>query len=137
MRPTDSEAGLAEGDMALRAGLMHWLGSPEAGMRRKAKAELASRGYDESQIAVATQIASGDVMTRLALVDAIARSTEIDPRPWLYMMLEDTSREVKQRALSVLATMKDPQVDQRLQTQLARESDTTFAAQIRRVLQLR
>jgi hypothetical protein len=71
------------------------------------------------------------------LIDAIARSQSIDPRPWLLMMLEDESRDVKLRVVSVLATMNDPGVSQRLRMHLIDEHDPTVAARIRRVLNLR
>jgi len=117
--------------------VMQWLDSPHTAMREQAKNELVSRGYDETQIAIATQIAVGDTPARLALVDAISRSTQIDPRPWLFMLLGDENRQVKLRTISVLATMKDAYVDQRLRKRLNEESDTKVASQIRRVLELR
>ena len=117
--------------------VMKWLASPHTTMRQKARDELVSRGIGETEIAIATQIAAGDTPTKLALIDAISRSDQIDPRPWLFMMLGDENRQVKLRVISVLATMKDAFVDQRLQTQLVREPDTQVASQIRRVLDLR
>jgi hypothetical protein len=117
--------------------VMLWLGSPHTQMRDKAKAELISRGFGETAIAIATQIAVGDTPSRLALVDAISRSESIDPRPWLLMLLDDQNRQVKLRAISVLATMKDAYVDQRLRKQLAEERDTVVSEQIHRVLELR
>ena len=117
--------------------VMKWLGSPHTAMRQKARDELQSRGFGETEMTIATQIAAGDVPTRLAMIDAISRSGQIDPRPWLFMLLGDDNRQVKLRAISVLATMKDAYVDQRLQKQLAEEPDTTVASQIRRVLELR
>lgn len=117
--------------------VMHWLGSPHQALREKARLELINRGFDDTQLNIATQIASGDVQTRMALIDAIARSNSIDPRPWLLMMLSDTSRDVKLRAISVLATMKDADVDGRLKMHLVEERDPTVAFRIRRVLDLR
>jgi hypothetical protein len=73
----------------------------------------------------------------MQLVDAISRSSAIDPRPWLLMMLDDESRDVKLRVISVLATMNDPGVSQRLKMHLVDERDPTVAARIRRVLDLR
>ncbi len=117
--------------------VMHWLGSPHQVLRDKARLELLSRGYDSSQLNIATQIASGDLQTRIALIDAIARSDSMDPRPWLLMMLGDKSREVRLRVISVLATMNDPEVGSRLRAHLVDERDPTVAFRIRRVLDLR
>lgn len=119
------------------ASVIHWLGSPHQVLREKAKTELINRGFDDTQLNIATQIASGDVQTRIALIDAIARTDSIDPRPWLLMMLSDSSREVKLRAVSVLATMTDADVDGRLRMHLVDERDPTVAFRIRRVLDLR
>ncbi|MEM1069845.1 MAG: HEAT repeat domain-containing protein [Planctomycetota bacterium] len=117
--------------------VMHWLGSQHRELREKARNELVSRGFKEHEITIATQIVSGDLQTRLALIDAIARSNELDPRPWLLMFLKDESRDVKLRAVSVLATMKDPGIKQQLQLRVTEERDPTVAARIRRVLNLR
>ena len=114
--------------------VIHWLGSPHRRLREQARAELVSRGFNQSQLAFATQIAAGDAETKLELVNLIARSTESDPRPWLFLMLDDENRKVKLHVVSVLATMNDPEVDQKLRTHLVDESDLTVAARIRRVL---
>ena len=117
--------------------IIHWLGSPHQALREKAKLELMRRGYDGGQISLATQIASGDVSTRKALVDAIARSDSLDPRPWLLFLLDDESREVKLRAISVLATMNDPAISAELRARLSDQGDPIVAARLRRVLDLR
>ncbi len=117
--------------------VMLWLGSPHTPMREKAKTELIARGFGDTEISIATQIAAGDTPSRLVLVNAIARSDKIDPRPWLLMLLDDENRQVKLRAISILATMKDAYVDQRLRKQLVSESDAVVSDQIRRVLELR
>ena len=119
------------------ASIIHWLGSPHQVLREKAKLELIRRGYGASQIALATQIASGDVSARKALVDAIARSASMDPRPWLLFLLDDESREVKLRAISVLATMNDPAITAELRARLVDQSDPLIAARLSRVLRLR
>jgi len=117
--------------------VMHWLGSEHRELRDKARDELVQRGFSEDEIAIATQIVSGNRETRLALIDAIARADHIDPRPWLLMLLRDGSRDVKLRSVSVLATMKDPGINQQLRMHVTEERDPTVAARIRRVLDLR
>jgi hypothetical protein len=114
--------------------VIHWLGSPHQRLREQARAELVSRGFSESQLVFATQIAAGDTGTKLELVNLIARSTESDPRPWLMLMLDDENRDVKLHVVSALATMNDPDVDQKLRMHLVDETDLTVAARIRRVL---
>ncbi len=117
--------------------VMQWLGSPHLALREKAKLELIRRGYTGSQITVATRLASDDVRVRMELVDVIARDGTIDPRPWLVMLLDDESRDVQLRAISVLATMNDPAVNQELRMRLVDQTDPIIAARLRRVLNLR
>ncbi|MDG2222152.1 MAG: HEAT repeat domain-containing protein [Rubripirellula sp.] len=117
--------------------VMHWLGSENRELRGKARDELTARGYNENEITIATQIVSADLATRLALIDAIAHLPQIDPRPWLLMLLDDESRDVKLQAISVLATMNDPAVNSQLRLRVTEERDPTVAARIRRVLNLR
>lgn len=117
--------------------VMRWLGSPHQALREKAKLELISRGFDDTAITIATRIAVGDVPTKLALVDALAGAAEVDPRPWLLMLLQDESRDVKLKVVSVLGTMNDPEITGKLQMHLVDESDPTVVARIRRVLKLR
>jgi hypothetical protein len=119
------------------ASVMRWLGSEHAALRDKAESELVRRGYGPSEISLATQIVTADTQARLGLVNAIAQSGRVDPRPWLLMLLDDPSRDVKLRVISVLATMNDPTISQRLQLHLVDEEDPTVAARIRRVLKLR
>lgn len=116
--------------------VMHWLTSEHAKLREKAQLELISRGYDERELRLASQIAAADVPSRLALVDRIARSTAIDPRPWIWMMARDPHRDVRMRVVSVLATMNDPEAQDRLRQLMVEENDPVVATRIRRVLGL-
>lgn len=117
--------------------VMHWLGSENRELRGKARVELTSRGYNENEIMIATQIVSADLPTRIALIDGIAHASQVDPRPWLLMLLDDKSRDVKLQAISVLATMNDAAVNNELRLRVTEERDPTVAARIRRVLNLR
>lgn len=117
--------------------VIYWLGGADASLRDQARAELRRRGLNETQLSVASRLAGGDLTARLALVESLAHSDEIDPRPWLLMLMDDRSRDVKVRALSVLATMRDSAITKELQDRLARERDPTVAARIRKVLELR
>lgn len=117
--------------------VMRWLGSPHHALREKAELELTSRGYDGTSITIATRIMAGDVDTKLALMDALAKEASIDPRPWLLMLLKDENRAVKLQAISVLGTMSDPEIRGKLQMHLVEETDPTVSARIERILKLR
>ena len=117
--------------------VIYWLGGTDASLREQAKQELRRRGLDERQITVASCIAGGDLAARLELVESLAHSDRLDPRPWLLMLMDDRSRDVKLRALSVLATMRDPAIRKKLRERLGHERDPTVAARLRKVLDLR
>ena len=113
--------------------VVHWLRDADPRRRDEARQELRGRGWTAEEIEIAGAVVSPDLATRLAMVDTIARSDRLDPRPWLLWLLEDTSRDVKLRALSVLGTLGDPEMTRRLRARLAEERDPTVAAAIRRV----
>lgn len=138
-KPVESVAHVVDSPMEALddESVMQWLGSPHTPMREKASAELLTRGFSETDIAIATQISAGDTVARLAMIDAISRSDQIDPRPWLFMLLSDQNRQVRLRAISVLATMQDAYVQQRLRMRLVDEPDTAVVAQIHRALERR
>ncbi len=117
--------------------VMRWLGSPHAALREQAKLELVSRGYDGTAIAIATRIYTGDVNQKIELVDALAGTSVIDPRPWLLLLLQDLDRDVRLRTLSSLGSMDDPAIATRLQSHLVDERDPAVASRIRRILNLR
>ena len=119
------------------ASVMHWLGSPHTALREKAKLELVSRGFDETAIAIATRIFTGDINEKLELVDALTSTSVIEPRPWLLLLLQDPDRDVRLRTVSSLGSMDDPAIAGRLQTHLGDERDPAVASRIRRVLNLR
>lgn len=114
-----------------------WLGSDERRRREQAREELTRRGLEDHEIEIAVGVASSDLRIRLEVIDTITRSSGIDPRPWLLMLLDDPSRDVKLRVISALATMSDPGIEGQLRMRLADEPDPTVAARIERVLQLR
>ena len=119
------------------ASVMRWLASPHAALREKAKLELVSRGFDGTEIAIATRIYTGEVDEKLELADALAGTAVLDPRPWLLLLLQDPDRAVRLRAISSLVSMDDPAIAGRLQTHLTQERDPAVASRIRRVLNLR
>ena len=117
--------------------VMRWLASPHSVLREKGKLELVSRGFDGTEIAIATRIHTGDVREKIELIDALSGTQMIDPRSWLLRLLQDESRDVRLHTISILGSMDDPAIAERLQSHLVDERDPTVAARIRRVLNLR
>lgn len=117
--------------------VIYWLGNSHQPLRSAAKDELIRRGLSEEEIGIATRIAAGDVQTKLDLVDFIVRNGTLDPRPWLLLLMNDPSRDVKLKTVAVLATIKDPAVENELRNHIVDEPDPTVAFRIRRLLDLR
>ncbi|TWU36217.1 HEAT repeat domain-containing protein [Novipirellula artificiosorum] len=117
--------------------VIKWLGHEQLPLREKAKRELTQRGFSTRQIEIATQVAAADSVSRLALVDSIARSRIDNPRPWLVMLLNDDNREVRLRTVSVIAPMNDAELNKALRTCLETERDPIVNARIRKVLKYR
>jgi len=117
--------------------VMKFLGSPHSALRQQAEAELHRRGFDRAQVSIASRLAAGDTTARLQMIDTIARADRIDPRPWLLMLLDDPNSRIKLRAVSVLATMNDAYIDQRLRAHAASEPNATIAGQIREMVDRR
>jgi hypothetical protein len=109
----------------------------QSSLREAAEIELRSRGYQERELHLAAMAGSPQVEDRISLVDNLADLDETDPRPWLRRMLHDGHRDVRLRAISVIATMNDPDAMTVLRVRLAQEDDMTVAARLRRVLDLR
>ncbi len=113
------------------------LGSEQADLRDQAVDELVRRGLSNEEIRVANQLASPIVDVRIGLLESIANRTDIDPRPWLLWLAEDSNREVRLRAISSLATMNDSAVKQNLRKRLPNEQDPIVIAHLRRVVDVR
>ena len=117
--------------------VIHWLAAADPKLREQAKLELLRRGFSQREIEFAHRLASPQARARLDCIDLIARDQQLDPRPWLLMLLEDESREVRLRAISVLATMNDPAIRQQLRMHLVDQTDPVVAARLRRILDVR
>lgn len=117
--------------------VMYWLNAEHPKLREQAKLELMSRGYGESQIGLAASLAHPDAKVRLSLVDQIVQSPQVDPRPWLWMLVRDSDRDVRFKVLSILATMNEPETRNRLQAAVAEEADPLIATRIRNAIRRR
>jgi len=110
------------------------LSSRQAETRDQAVEELVRRGMNNEEIRVANQLASPMVEVRLGLLDSIVHRTDLDPRPWMLWLAEDPSPEVRMRAISGLATMKDAAVKQALRKRLPHEHDPAVITHLNRAI---
>jgi hypothetical protein len=122
--------------------VMHFLCSEDGAKRQAAKLELLSRGYNEAQIQFATNLAHPDASVRLHFVNALSQHSgiggnrDIDPRPWLALMANDESRNVRLAVVSVLGSLSDRDATDLLRQMMSQERDPSVAARIRSVLKL-
>lgn len=109
------------------------LASNQAATRDQAVEELVRRGLSNEEIRIANQLAASQVEVRLGLLDSIIRRSDLDPRPWLLWLAEDTSREVRFRAVTALQAMNDSAVTATLRKRLSVEDDPTVIALLRQL----
>lgn len=113
------------------------LGSQQAETRDQAVNELVRRGLSNEEIRIANQLASSAVEVRLGLLESIVNRTDVDPRPWLLWLAEDSNREVRMRAISSLATMNDASIKQALRKRLSSEHDPAVIAHLNRAVSMK
>ncbi|MBX3422315.1 MAG: hypothetical protein KF752_12250 [Pirellulaceae bacterium] len=123
--------GFEQGEIA---GLVRLLGSQQPNVAKSAALALRKHGFDDERIELATQLAVGSASQRLALIQQLAISDCLDPRPWLIWMAQDGQAEVRSMSVSLLASMLDNEVQRSLRMLMATESDTHVKEQIRKAL---
>lgn len=114
--------------------LVRLLASQEPGTAQAAALELRAKGMPDDRLVLASELASGTTEERLALIERIAVRADLDPRPWLLWMAEDGQSLVRRRAIALLSSMSDLDVQQRLRGMLSEEADQLVAGAIRQVL---
>jgi hypothetical protein len=113
------------------------LASNLAATRDQAVEELVRRGLSNEEIRIANQLAAPQLEVRLGLLDSIIRRSDIDPRPWLLWLAEDTHRDVRLRAVTALEAMNDAAVSATLRKRLSVEDDPTVIALLRQLTERR
>ena len=117
--------------------ILYALSSTRPHLQAAAVRELRSRGFTDGDMEMAQRLISTDSRVRLAMIDELPSRTDVDPRQWLLWLAADAERDVRLEAISVLGTMNDPAVAQKLRLLLREERDTTVASRLRRILGLR
>src|SRR5690606_30428922 len=83
-------------------GVIALLASKQAVTADQAVQELSRRGLGKEEIRIASQLAAPQIEVRLGLLESIVRRTDIDPRPWLLWLAEDSDRDVRLQAVTAL-----------------------------------
>lgn len=116
------------------AELVRLLGSENPDISKAASLALSHKGFNDFEIELATELAIGSAAKRLELVQQIAVSDQVNPRPWLVWMAEDGQPEVRRMSISLLSSMLDEEVQRSLRILLFRESDPQIKDLMRKVL---
>jgi hypothetical protein len=116
------------------AELIRLLAHENADVAKAAALGLRYKGLSDSKIQLASELATGSANRRLELIQQIATSGDMDPRPWLVWMGEDGQPEVRKMAIALLIPMADESVYRSLRNLSARESDSHIKEMITRAL---
>jgi len=99
------------------------LSSSDATVTSLALRELKQRGFNETQLDIAEQLASPDPLVRLDVVEQLPTVHGINARRWMIWMTYDVDAKVRDKAVAILATNDSLEVRVRFREMLAGESD--------------
>ncbi|MCA9194973.1 MAG: hypothetical protein KDB03_24545 [Planctomycetales bacterium] len=110
------------------------LGSKQHRVPQMAAFVLSERGMSDEDLVVASELANGSETQRLELLSRLSELDIEDPRPWLLWMAEDGETLVRGRAVGLLSSMLDVEVQRKLRLLMAKEIDEEIRQHIRTVL---
>lgn len=114
--------------------LVKLLASGNGNWRKAAVLELRSRGWTDTEIQLASELATGSEIRRRELVEQISRSMDMDPKFWLLWMAEAGEPSVRKLSVSLLSSMVDTDVERALRIIAMRETDASVRETISRTL---
>jgi len=82
--------------------VMRLLHHGDYGVRYTAERELDRRGYAQEHLPLAKMLIHPDARERRKLAEQLPRLTNVDPRPWLLQLSEDSDPEVRRAAEGIL-----------------------------------
>lgn len=94
--------------------------------------ELERRGFTENDLYLALQLTDPDSTKRIELARLLPRMTGVDSRRWLFWLSEDKDAGVRAEAVSILVTIRDPQVQKYLKSMAERETSPSVLQHFRR-----
>lgn len=95
----------------------------DAAAERTARRELASRGFGQLEIELARRLTDDDPEVRRQLAEWLPRLPNIDARPWLLWLSEDSSPRVRMLAATLMSTSSDPALLERVTAMYRGDSD--------------
>lgn len=110
------------------------LASGNGDWRKAAVLELRKRGWSDTHLQLASELATGSEIRRRELVELISRSMDMNPKFWLLWMAEAGEPSVRRLSVSLLSSMLDSDVERALRIIAMRESDRSVRETISRTL---
>lgn len=96
--------------------------------------ELSRRGLDPIPIPLARMLISREATERIRGVDALLRTPNVRPGPWLSLLAEDASAEVRLVVIGLLSTSENPELLERA-WQIALHDQDPRVARLTRTIQ--
>ena len=118
--------------VATRALLQRWL-SANAEEARSIELELAQRGFTALPPELVKQLFTVVVDDRVQLVQDAIITPGVDARPWLLLLADDESGDVRLAAVTVMATSRDPELVETAWQVALHDSDPRLAALAERI----
>jgi HEAT repeats len=134
MKLVSHQANLAGIERLSFAELVKLLAHENADTAKAAALALRHRGMSDERIEMASDLATASAQRRLALIQQIANSGDLEPRPWLLWMAEDGQPEVRRMAISLLVPIADQAVLRAFRNLLAQEKDQQIRELLTRAL---
>jgi hypothetical protein len=103
----------------------------------QAEQALSAAGFDRRRLDLARQLTSPDPSIREQLAEALPRIEGIDAKTWLIWLSRDERTEVRLAAISVMATINDPEMSRRVEDMARRDPDPRVQRQGERLMELR
>ncbi len=73
--------------------------------------ELSRRGFSADQLQIARQVFHPDPAARLRAAEALPGLIQVAPLPWLKQLALDDDRQVRETAIAILSTARDPKTN--------------------------
>ena len=108
--PPEMESQLTELRQVPSRQLLDRLAQAQYFQAEAVRAVLRERGFVDAEFELARRLTSSSAADRLQLIDDLSRLSAASARRWLRWLLEDANADVRLRALTAMATTRDPQL---------------------------